>query len=414
MSKIATAVILVLTAGLFFGIGYRTAYVPPPALEFQPLPQQASEEELDAVAQQVADTLAIVNPLERAEKLSALLQTLGADNITAVRRAFDTVFLDIRDLELRLLAVWWVEHDAESAFRWTQVNWTGSTMLVEVMRAWAARDPQAAKAALPLIATNPSHLHRCLMALAHGWDESGQPGLGEFIQSMSPGPNRQRVIATITRRMVLRDGIEKTTEWLVNLPEDEPPDRFKLQSYRRVASAIASVDALEAARWAEIHGQGKYGSGVYKRVVVRWAQKDGPAAMTWLSTLPDGEDRDWAVREGFRRWVGVGREQAFAWIAELPAERWSEPARVIYAGSLSRQDPRAGIALAETLSEPTLRDETLESIAKAWVGKEPDEARAWIAASDLTDMAKARASAGPKVRKRRAPRPDRDIEQDLN
>lgn len=415
MSKIATAVILALTGALFFGLGYRTGYVPPPTLEITPLPQQASSEELDAVAKQVAETLEIADPLVRAEKLSQLLQSLGPESITAVRKAFDTVFLDIRDLELRLLAVWWTEQDPQSAFRWTTGHWLGSSMLVEVMRAWASRDPQAAMAALPLVSTNPSHMNQCLMALAHGWDESGQPGLGEFMKSMSPGSHRQRVIATITRRMILRDGEEETTEWLVALPEDEPPDRFKLQSYRRVASAIASENPERGAAWATEHGAGKYGSGVYKRVAARWAQKDGDAMMAWLSTLPAGADRDWAVREGFRRWSSFWRDKAQAWVAEVPPAVWNEPARAIYAGAVSRGDPMAGIALASAFETPTLRDETLEQISRAWVSKDPEAARAWIETSDLSEMAKARAMKGTPQRKRRArPTADRDIEQKLN
>lgn len=414
MSKLATAVILCLTAALFFGLGYQTGYVPPPTLEFKPLPAQASQEELDEVARKVSETLLIADPLVRAEKLSQLLQGLGADSITAVRKGFDTVFLDIRDLELRLLAVWWTKLDPQSAFRWTTVNWTGSSMLVEVVRAWASRDPQAARAALPLVSTNPAHMRQCLMALAHGWDESGQPGLGEFMKSMNPGPERQRVIATITRRMILRDGVEKTTAWLESLPEDEPPDRFKLQSYRRVASAITSQDPQQGAQWATEHGAGKYGSGVYKRVAARWAKKDGAATMAWLSTLPEGSDRDWAVREGFRRWTTLDHDEAFAWMAEEPPALWNEPARAIYAGGVSRQDVRAGIAIAEAFEIPSLRDETLEQIARAWVAKDAETARAWIEASDLTDMAKARAMKGPRVQRKRRANVERDLDEDLN
>ena len=414
MSKIAAVVVLCIAAAVAFGAGYWTGYVPPPALEFQPLPKQASDEELDAVAQRVAETLEISDPLERAEKLSALLQSLGADSITAVRKGYDTVFMDARELELRLLAVWWTRLDPQSAFRWTQVNWTASSMLTEVIRAWAARDPQAAKASLPLIVTNPSHRRVIFIALVHGWDESGQPGLGEFIKTMNPSAERQLVIATVTRRMVLRDGVEATTRWLEDLPEDEPPDRFKLQAYRRVASAITSMDPEQGAAWGTIHGAGKYGSGVYKRVATRWAYKNGLATMNWLSTLPEGYDRDWAVRESFRQWASGNRQAAWEWIAAEPPALWNEPARAIYAGGISRTDPLAGIAIAEAFEQPQRREESLEGMARSWVNRDPEAARAWIEASDLSEMGKARAMRGMRQRKPRAQaKPDRDVEEDI-
>ena len=291
MSKIAIAAVVCLTAAFFFGLGYQTGYDPPPPANYVPLPPVQPERELTGAAADVRDTLLIADPLERMKKLSTLLQGLEADAIPAVRDGFDAVFLDVSEMELRLLALWWARLEPQTAFRWSMVQWTGSSVMNEVIRAWAARDPESARGALLALTVSPGRYRSAAQALIQGWDESGQPGLGEFMRQLPAGADRQRVISVVTRRKVLRDGVEETTRWVEGLPEDQPPDRFKLQSYRRVASAITSLDPEQGAAWAEERGEGEYGDGLYRRVVSRWAEVDGEAAMNWLGTLPDGPRR---------------------------------------------------------------------------------------------------------------------------
>ena len=50
---------------------------------------------------------------------------------------------------------------------------------------------------------DPSSYRLGLQAVAEGWDESGQPGLGEFMAEMPRGAGRQRMLGTVTRRMMI-------------------------------------------------------------------------------------------------------------------------------------------------------------------------------------------------------------------
>jgi len=195
-----------------------------------------------------------------------------------------------------LLADWWARLDPTGAFEWIQRERMGMTPAVTtaVVRAWAGRDPEEAARAIEGIANR--ELHRTSVdALVRGWNDSGRPGLTAYLVALPRGIERQRAISLVARSKVHREGVEETFRWAEALPDD--PDGFKLNVFRRVASWAAEVDPQRAAAWAERHGQGEYGKGLYRRVGTRWARQDGLAAMTWLATLPAGPRRDVGVED---------------------------------------------------------------------------------------------------------------------
>ena len=118
-----------------------------------------------------------------------------------------------------------------------------------MFRAWARTDPVAALKSSQV--ANPKARSIFREACLVGWEESGLPGLLEFVERLPVGAERQRAIQVVARRKVLRDGPQAAFEWAEDLPDSS--DAFKLNVLRRIASSAAQVDPMLAAKWAEMH-----------------------------------------------------------------------------------------------------------------------------------------------------------------
>jgi hypothetical protein len=344
----------------------------------------------DGIAAAVAAALSKADPLERTADLATLLQKLGPDALTEVRTAFDAVYVGWGDVEVMLLAEWWARFDPEAALEWTRREAIGRhpSVAATALRTWAARDPEAAK---QVVEKNPSPEQRraSTEALIQGWEESGQPGLTDYVANLPFGVERQTAVARMARRKVLREGTEATFRWAERIPGDAP-DKFKLHVYRRVASAVAEVDPHAAAAWAERHSDGEHGDGLFRRVGVRWAKRDGQAAMEWLASVPAGEQRDIGVQETYRTWLGVDREGAKAWMRGGEIEAWREPALALFAAIIAAEQPEEALDWTARIADAERREETIVMVGRSWRASDPEAAQAWLDRAELSEEARER------------------------
>jgi hypothetical protein len=360
------------------------------------------------VAAAVRAVLTNPDPIQRTEELARLLQPLGPEALGEVKAAYDAFFVDPGDVATLLLAEWWARFDPQGAFEWTRSEWTGRhpAVVMSVVYAWATRAPEEARRALEEI-REPVHSKACREALISGWHESGKPGLLDFIASIPSEIDRQHTIALLMRRKVRRDGVEQTFRWAEALPDG--PDRFKLNVFRRVASAVTEVDPHRAAAWAVRHSEGEYGKGLFRRVGVRWANWDGRAALMWLATLPPGWERDVGVQEAYRNWLGRQHEDAMDWMRGAELEPWLDPALALFAMSLSRRSPEEGLEWAARVHDEERRREALVRSARGWRATDPEAAQAWLDRSELPEQARERILAPlrpPRDRRGAAPQED--------
>jgi hypothetical protein len=192
---------------------------------------------------------------------------------------------------------------------------------------------------------------------------------------------------------VRTEGIDAAFGWAEELADDAP-GRFKLQAYRRVATAVAEIDPWRAAAWTETKLDGEFGDHLARRVTMVWVKRDPAAAMTWLGDLPPEAVED-AIGETYRDWLVQDRESALAWFGELEPPARSDAVIATYALAIALAEPRAAIEWAEQLPAGEPRDRTLESIARSWLQNDRSAATDWIEASDL-----------PAERKQRLLRPE--------
>jgi hypothetical protein len=393
VSRARWIIALLLTAMIAGGIGYAIgerqgrvapAHTPKPGAVVPASGQTAA-----------AVQAALLDPdrLAGVEALAAVLRKSGPDQVPEVLAGFETVFLDVAEIEVVLLAEWWADFDPKAAFDWSRNSAIGHHPLVmhSVLEAWARRDPLAARDALAGL-VDPFLRRGSIDSLISGWDASGRPGLIEYLRSLGASVDALMSMAPLARRHVLRDGAEGAFAWAEAFPEDPPEDalRFKLQMFRRVASAAAPIDPEKTAAWAARHANGPNGDGLLARTATGWVSQfgDGEKVLRWLSTQPDGAQRDDAVQEGYIAWSIRSYDQATAWLLATPHQLWMEPALGVQASRLATTDPEAAIAIARGLQNPDLREQTYVSIGDTWLRRDPEAARRWLASGEPSESAR--------------------------
>ena len=342
---------------------------------------RADGEQLGDRSGEIQAALLVEDSLARAERLSAILQTLEPEALEDALAAYDTVYLDIGDFELEMLADWWARFDPEAALTWARSDWRAAHMgvLEAVLRAWARIDPQAALAEAES-ENRPIQQVTLVSAVLRGWEEGGHPGALDFAMGL-PGEYGMRVNAVMIRRRVMRTGADATIAWFESLPG--VMDGTKKDIQKRVATAVADVAPEKAAAWVEPYMAKRDRTRLAHRVGARWARTDPEAAMAWLASLPESMDRDFGVKETYRSWFRHDRERAWAWLVEQEPEPWLDEALAMYAQSWQRVHPKdGGTALAKALeiADEELRWTTVMNTWKAWLRADSKPAAEWFAA----------------------------------
>ncbi len=375
--------------------------------------------------QAMAKFLAALTGEERAELLEALW-ALGEAN--GARAHFVELF------------TLWCEGDPESAGRWAVTMWDeipgrdGEKLREEAGFLWAKRDFDAAFAwALTLrdVKSEWSLAAKMLKEVAlrdprralelargvsaeffeaaknrifAGWVEldpaSAFAELGMACKDSSMFAHRLGKWANVDPAAAVRWSLENDSTWLGSLAGF-------------VADRGAFVRALFDAKidWSKA----KYGRSELPFYLTGWIRDDAAAALAWIDALPEsaekaaliaegtkhmsrdaenkflptgvplimrmpeGEERDRALRWHLSEWGRSDPEAVLGWLKENEVSAGVRDAAVTGAMSgLAKEDPKAALAYLETLAAGELRGRAEKEVAAGWAATDAKAAAEWL------------------------------------
>lgn len=371
-------------------------------------PEETPPQAASASAASLREILRDPDPFARARSLGTVLPTLGPEAIPEVKEILRDPALERGAAEYELLIEWWARHDPAEATRWA-ADWSPvfyrQAALSATLPLWVAADLQASLIAVQnWVLYRPDLREAAARALVIGWYEGGHPGLVEYIHDLGAGLDQQSALATYLRVAILNEGGDAVMRWAESVPEDDK--EYKLTVYRQVASILPLYDHAAAMRWCEAQCDGPYGVNLRQILAMRWALKDGPAALSWLSSAPEGHEKNLGIRATFREWMRQDPDGILVWMdeqnrgGEPPA--WLEPVYPLYSMLLAERSPPEAIAWAQRIEKDLEREVTLVKIARKWRAADEAAAEAWIEASPLSEEARAQVR-DPNWRKAGAP-----------
>lgn len=361
-----------------------------------PPPPSAPEAPSSVSGGSLSEVLRDADPYARARKLGALLPTLGAEAIPELQAALRDPTLELWSVEHELLVRFWASHEPEKATRWAAdraPDLYRSAAVMAALPSWVRADLQKALVAVREWQRWRPDIHEAASrALVLGWYAAGHPGLTQYIQDLGTAIASQIALTTYLRAAIENEGSEPVMSWAESIPREDAA--FKLTVYRQLASTLPLFDQAAGLRWCEAHCDGPFGNNLRKLIAVRWVRHDGPAAFAWLSTAPEGHEKNLAIRVTFHEWADWDPEAALAWMAEQTAggevPAWLEPALPVYADRLAWKSPATAIEWAQRIEKEREREVTLIKVARTWRASDEAAAEAWLAESPLSEEARAK------------------------
>jgi hypothetical protein len=260
--------------------------------------------------------LAETDVLRRVQRMSGLLLALDEAGLPAALEAVEERRVWLSEQELRVFMHAWVRFDAEGAFEhalgWPDRHFRKAS--AAAIYAWGIRDPEAARRSVESLGRSGAR-ERIEKTLFEAWLRTGDKrGATGFVASLSDGNERQKQTVVLAHAY-LADGREALQRWAESVREDAPGN-YKLTVFQQAAIALAQDDPAAAAAWITNHLDRSYSKGTARIIARIWAQRDAPAALTWVGALPPGRERDTALTREFGRWLAHDPRAAERWLSE--------------------------------------------------------------------------------------------------
>ena len=246
----------------------------------------------------------------------------------------------------------WAQVDPTAAAKFLDSTGSDGPNFVAAWRSvaenWAAFDPAAALAWVDghIDAKNTKFV---VAAAVRAYYENDPHAAEAYVSSHADDPGHQQLASLIADR-IWKDDPQRAKDWVSQLSNVDA----RRYGYHSIAMQAASTDPQAASAWAASLPEAERGFAV-NVAVGAWVRKDPQAAAQWLSGL-DGGVRDEAISS--------------------------------YSIRVAAQDPTAALTWASSVSDPALREMSVQRIVVSWARRSPGEAKAWIQNSSLTQLQK--------------------------
>ncbi|MDB6135110.1 MAG: hypothetical protein JWM59_3353 [Verrucomicrobiales bacterium] len=192
----------------------------------------------------------------------------------------------------------------------------------------------------------------------------------------------------LTRNLAFSKLLESMTpENVTSLMETMRGNQAGGDQWRLFLYAWGAMDGKGALAHAETLEGGRK-NRFLNEILPGWAGKNPDAAVAWLDTQKDGEDKE-RMRGNLVAGLAdhdIGRATDYAYARAKAGDKQAESyLETVTAEQLRKSGPVAAAAWGESLPEGTLKGEALESIAEAYARRDPAAASAWAAKFASTD-----------------------------
>jgi hypothetical protein len=138
--------------------------------------------------------------------------------------------------------------------------------------------------------------------------------------------------------------------------------------FERIALATAQQAPADAARRLQDLPALPARDFALAAVAGEWAKQDAPTALAWAQELKAGDGRSNAVRSAFAQWEQRDMPAAADWLAAHGENADYDPliAELVADPRAVRTNLRATLSLVESITEPKLREQGLESVVRRW------------------------------------------------
>jgi len=220
------------------------------------------------------------------------------------------------------------------------------------------------------------------------WLEHDPRAAREWLQQQPAGPQRNQLIVGLAAELARRQ-----PEAALALVQTLPPGGLREQSLQQAFTQWVRGDADGALRWAEASREPALVRMAKLATIEYLAGVDPRRAAALLREMPDsaaGGQREEHLGLIARQWAQRDLTAAMGWAQTLPARQQLSAIPAILAEQAA-VNPQAALARVETLTDPRLRRQALQTVVAEWSGREAGAAAKWLVGQGdrrlITEMA---------------------------
>ncbi|MDB6132709.1 MAG: hypothetical protein JWM59_952 [Verrucomicrobiales bacterium] len=316
----------------------------------------------------ISGALALLTRIPPDQMRDALTRTAGIADESA------------RGMIYKYLLSYWAESQPFEALQFarTEIPENQRAMVCEgVLTAWAARDPGSLL----------------------GWQEK--------TRAVAPPPIQDSLMATVFKTLVSRDpadafrrleqtpaansraqalrGIMETIQTdadrvrMLELTKNCQDSDLRLQARRAVVEHWAQRDPAAAAEWVDAAQPAWERTRLMDSLGYAWLQSDPAAAADWWLRRAPGPD---TLVKIINVWAQEDPNAAGTWLSRQPPGPQSDTARMTFARQVADLDPASALRWAETVTDPTQREGTIDHIWETWHARDTAEANTFLNTSN--------------------------------
>jgi|GEM_PF-1018317 len=344
---------------------------------------------------------------------------------------------DYRQKALTQLCQHWASTNTPAALAWAQSLPAAAervTALNQIVTHWTPWDPASA---LPFATQHPEVSGATLGSLAGAWAKTDITATTNWLTTLPEGQKKDAVLLALASGA---DAPAVAAQWCSQLTTTSPPPEL-VQS---LATALTRENPTSAVAWAGRLADPAR-SAAFAAVAPIWAQRDLPATLAWLQTVPDaglrlrllasirydlpqlspaaqaiaalpaGPDQSAAIQGLLASWTPADPQAAVNWLLSFPPtnpqndqvthliKNWAQTEPVAVAqwlttGPAGTASPALATAFLEsavqkypevaaqwtaTLTDATQRQTAQVQIARQWLQTDPTAATNWLNTLDL-------------------------------
>lgn len=176
---------------------------------------------------------------------------------------------------------------------------------------------------------------------------------------------------------------QRATDFAMQRQEGGDKDAGRMMSL--IAKAVLRTGTpVEAAQWSSSLPDGNLRDVAVSEVARDYANDDPTAAVTWLQSLPQSKGQSKGLGTAFSTWARRDADAAGRRLNQMG----ESPARDSAVNGFSRRiayiNPRSAVDWASTITNPKVRNDTLIYNGRAYLRKDREGARQWLAGSNLS------------------------------
>jgi hypothetical protein len=234
---------------------------------------------------------------------------------------------------------------------------------------------------------------------ALAWARSQPSILSRF--SLPESASTSDAITGVLQSWMVNDA-DGAMQWLAALPAG-----LERENLIHCATMMTD-DPARGVELATLLTEGSKQVAALDSAIGSWVGFDPAGALTWATTQAEGPVRQTALEVGAARWLEMDRKSASEWIMGIPASPAKDTmlsdavqivvegmpvGRSVWSASIDRMPGEAYRDMAQLIGgigDPSRRDAAYEKLAKSWLRKNPEAARAWLKQSNISQSLKDR------------------------